>query len=167
MEKRKKVNEYLKRIKEGEECMSELYEYTYVYVRHMANKYLTDRENVKDVISETYRKVIENIEKFDEEKNGYNWICKIAHNEALNANKRGQREGVREERADREEWNVESKYDLERAIGRLSEEDRALLEYRVFEDRSYKEITALLGLTPVQAHRRLNKIFKQLKNLLS
>ena len=56
--------------------------------------------------------------------------------------------------------------DLERALGRLSPEDRALLRLRYREDRTQTETAAALGMTQVQVSRREKKLLARLREEL-
>lgn len=55
-----------------------------------ARKFLSDRDDAKDIVQDTFIKAYENIQSFDAERLFSPWIYRIAHNEFVNALKKKQ-----------------------------------------------------------------------------
>jgi len=53
-----------------------------------ARKFLSDRDDAKDIVQDTFIKAYENIQSFDAERAFSPWIYRIAHNEFVNALKK-------------------------------------------------------------------------------
>lgn len=50
-----------------------------------ARKFLSDQEDIKDVVQEIFLKAYENIKSFDPKRKFSSWLYRIAHNELVNA----------------------------------------------------------------------------------
>ena len=57
--------------------------------------------------------------------------------------------------------------DLRDSIDSLSEEERKIIQYRYFDDRTQSDISMELGISQVQVSRNETKILQKLKNKLS
>ena len=80
----KDINKILSRIQTGDErAKEELFEKTYSHLKAVVYRYLHDKNDVEDVLSNVYLKVFSSIKAFDTGKDGYNWLCKIVQNEDI------------------------------------------------------------------------------------
>ncbi len=78
------INEYLCKMKDGDtEMLSPLYDCTSKQLYALCYSYFHNRPDAEDAVSETYLKVIGNIDKF-QGRGGYTWMCTIAKNTCLN-----------------------------------------------------------------------------------
>lgn len=174
MNLRETVNKYLKRLKSGIDCFDAFYCDTSCYVEYMARKYLNDRSFTDDVINETYVKIWHNIDKFDENRNGYGLLCKIAKNTALRINEieihnREELAAVaqnEEVRCDYTKRDSEEVIDLYAAIQSLSEQDRTIVEEWYIYDKTLQKIADMVGLSKPAVHKRLEKCRKKIKKFL-
>lgn len=174
MDLREVVNKYLRRLKDGDDCFDEFFNRTSCYIEFIARKYLYDKSHAGDVIIETYTTVWRNLSKFDENRNGYALICKIAKNAALKCNER-ERYHVDESAAavdagTKIEYgpsnDTEEIIDLYAAIQSLPEQDRGIVEARFIYDKKLQEIADEFGVTVGTVHNRLIKCVKILKKIL-
>lgn len=76
------------------ELIEKLYSTTANHLKVIAARYLVDRSQIEDVIIEAFARIILYIDKFDSNRDGYNWLCKIVENEARNINKQSRKETV-------------------------------------------------------------------------
>jgi len=62
-----------------------------VKIKRYARKFLSDKEDINDVVQEIFIKVYKNIESFDIKRKFSSWLYRIAHNELINALKKKKR----------------------------------------------------------------------------
>ena len=169
-----KVNKLLLKYKNGDiKAYSELYELTFYRLYGVAFSYLKCKADCEDVVEESLLIVWQKVDMFDENKDGYNWLCKIVENKSkdklrsINARKK-----VGEHIETQDEFeNAETKCDLLRLLDFLDEYEYKLIFERFFIGKTLKEIGFEFGLTIKQVHKRINKIIKKLqkkgKNIFS
>ncbi|MCH5161602.1 MAG: sigma-70 family RNA polymerase sigma factor [Clostridiales bacterium] len=170
----KKINKYLNRLKRGDRCFDELMKCSMGYVGYVVYKNLVDKSFFGDAVSETYRNVVRYICTLDTSGNPLGWLCKIAQNEAYKINKREQKReevGIEDVRDncithDTTERVLEA-VDLYRALDRLDETDRRVIEYIFFEDKSHKEISEELHISIGDVAYRKKSALKKLLNFMS
>ena len=165
----KKVHGLLIRLKNGENCFRELYDLVYKHLLVVAKIYLIDKSLADDVLSEALTSVYKNIKSFNEDKNGYSWLCKIVQNEAYDINKKTQ---IYEELNDNtksplDEIAVASlKCDIDMALLKLSEKERELIILRFYQGKTFAEIAEVKNVSPPMIHKSINKVLKKLEKLL-
>jgi len=117
-------------------------------------------DDSQDVVQETFLKVYENIQGFDESRKFSSWIYRIAHNLGINQVKKNQRlSAVEAHTLDWLEDRVEEAEDIVAAeekqrllkemkenIFSLRQEYRDILVLYYFEDKSYEEISDILRI---------------------
>lgn len=80
-----------KRVQEGDQnAFGALVERYQEKLMRYARKFLSDQDDAKDVIQDTFIKAYENIQSFDTGRTFSPWIYRIAHNEFVNALKKKQ-----------------------------------------------------------------------------
>lgn len=171
---REEINKYLSRIKLGEDCLKEFIDYTRGYLRYIAYKYLKDKSLVEDVIYLAYDKILRAIQTFDNSKNGQAWIVKITQNEALKMNRDEVTDDVplEEYKANAcaedsfDENDSLNKYDIERAIIRLDEQERAIIEYKIFMGMTVREIAKLMKIPKSTIAHTLKQALKKIEKYL-
>ena len=165
----KEVSRLLSRLKCGENCFEKLYNLTYKHLLVIAKIYLKDKSMADDVLAESYISVYKNIGSFNEERNGYNWLCKIVQNKSYNFNRayldyeildNGLIEGL----IGHENTNIDS--DIEIALDKLEVEERQIIIMRFFEDKTLEEIAKIKNISIVAVHKRIKKVLKKLELLL-
>ena len=171
------VNKYLCEMKNGDVTkLKPLFELIANHISCVAKYYLVDRTYCDDVTVETFRKVCLYINSFDESKDGYRWIRRIARNVAYNYNNYIDRTAkisdtkelaVAEPIADVDFTNdIEEKIDILRAIDILEPESRELVYQHFFLRKSFKEIGDELHLSKMAVKKRIDKILLKLKILV-
>lgn len=169
------IYEYLKRLKNGERCLDEFFYAVSGFMRYIAYKYLVDKSFAHDVVTNAFYKVIDNIGKFDDSHNGMAWICKITQNEAYAINNRERRyayvslDDVKEEVACTvdETENLEFSAALDKALSKLPEQDRKMVEMRVVFSMTYQEIATTFGMHVSTAYKRVQSALKIVRKDLS
>ncbi|MDE7164706.1 MAG: sigma-70 family RNA polymerase sigma factor [Clostridiales bacterium] len=166
------INEYLIRLRNGEPCLEEFFRATSGYIKVIAYKYLIDKSFVNDVVTITFYKIFDNIHRFDERQNGKSWISKIAQNEAYTINNREKKynheslDEISEEIACALDYpsRVEFVAALQNALTKLGETNRIIVEQRIIEGKTFKEIAEMLGMYVGTVYKRFKKSVKKINN---
>lgn len=143
------------------------------------SKFLGDQEVAHDVVQETFLQVAERPRKLLGVENCHNWLLRVARNlsidylrrkrtahkhaEAFAAQKARARESLEEETEPaRALERAETRECVQREIARLKPRYRELLLLKVVEEKSYKEIAAITGLTTTNVGYLLHQAMKVL-----
>ena len=161
------VNRILLRIQQGDEQGKELlFKRTYNHLKGIAYRYLRDKNDVEDTLSNAYLKAFSSIRTFDKTKDGYNWLCKIVQNEAYDFNKKGLDYLPIEENLYAEETRIDEALaasdKLWRWLKEYGELDRRLVYLKFWEEYSYAEIANMLGMKKSNVHKRVSKIVAEI-----
>lgn len=161
------VNRILLRIQQGDERGKELlFERTYNHLKGIAYRYLRDKNDVEDTLSNAYLKAFSSIRTFDKTKDGYNWLCKIVQNEAYDFNKKGLDYLPIEENFYAEATGIDEALatsdELWRWLKNYGELDRRLVYLKFWEEYSYAEIANMLGMKKSNVHKRVSKIVAEI-----
>jgi RNA polymerase sigma-70 factor (ECF subfamily) len=142
---------------------------------NVALRILRDRDDAMDVTQTVFVKAYEKLGSFDEKREFFSWIYRIAINESINASKKTRRQdeyesGVtaalppsQEERRDAEILSEE----IEGAIEVLTLDYRMVIVLRHFHDFSYQEIAEILDIPEKTVKSRLFTARQQLKEILT
>jgi RNA polymerase sigma-70 factor, ECF subfamily len=144
--------------------------FRYVYQR------MDDKEQAFDITQQVFLKAMVNLHQFQPKGVPFAaWLFRIAQSELSAVYKKGKATRT---------VNIETTHlnnlmhdvdenplaDLEKQvlkhIKNLSEDDLQLIEMRYFEDRSFKEIAAILNLTESNAKVRVHRIIQKLKTVM-
>jgi RNA polymerase sigma-70 factor, ECF subfamily len=145
-------------------------------------RFMSNRDDIKDLVQEVFIKTYTNIKSFDVSKRFSPWIYRIAHNEFINAVKKKKLKPliffdadeifphpIAPETADGESNERELKTELARCIDKLPIKYREVLVLYYFEELSYEEIAEVLHIPASTVGVRLSRgkaMFKELfKNL--
>ncbi len=124
----------------------------------VCRRYLSDEEDVKDAVQETFIRIFRHIADFEYRQEGglQAWIARIAANESLKLLRAATLlptgsleediEVTDEEIEDMEQLSPE---ELLQLVRRLPEGYRTILNLYVFEEKSHKEIAEMLGISPM------------------
>ena len=132
---------------------------------------LSDAADAEDVAQEAFLRAFESLKKFRGESGFFTWLYRIAVNEALRARKRrtfAPIEAVPETEAPRPEVPDEdgpSLAALERLLGRLNDEFRAIVVLRDVEGMSYQDIAETLEIPMGTVESRLFRARRELREL--
>lgn len=121
------------------------------------NKFLSDGEDVKDIIQEVFMSVYQNIRSFDSAQRFSPWIYRIAHNAFVNGLKKKSRNPfvfldfdallahtVYKDPAEDEREQKEMRAMIDKGLNAISQKYKEILILYYLEDIPYKEITDIL-----------------------
>ena len=124
-----------------------------------ARKFLSNRDDIVDIVQDVFIKTYTNIQSFDTTRKFSSWIYRIAHNEFINALKRKRWEpfnffdadilfpyAIALETADRETNNKDLKKTLDACLDKVDSKYREPLALYYYEEFSYKEIGYILHI---------------------
>jgi len=146
-----------------------VYKVTYSLTRNHAD--------ADDMSQETFIRAYRAIARFDEKYQFYTWLRRIAVNLCLNHLKRGRKfrfqplpmsdndnESVDIPDPRPQEQDSSLRRDLDRALAKLPEDQRAIFVLRVNEELSYSEISDLLHIPIGTVMSRLNRAREKLRD---
>lgn len=156
---------------------ADVYEQYYSAVYNYVYRILLQRENAEDVVSETFFKAMQAFPRYDgTEKALLAWLCRIAHNCAINFLKS---QAVRKsvsldelmERGDfpkdsRDEWEDGStEMEAWELLSQLRPQEREILTMRYWLGLSDREIAQRLGVTDKAANARIQRALENCRKL--
>jgi len=147
-----------------------------------ARKFLSDHEDIKDVIQEVFLKTYKNIRSFDTKRKFSTWLYRIAHNELINVLKkrktlplfdldvflpRNLHDNNLSQQIDRQDMHEM----IDRCLDRLEPKYREAVILYYFEDLTYKEIAdtmqipiSTVGIRIKRAKEKMKSIYKKIEN---
>lgn len=144
-------------------------------------KFLSQREDIEDLIQTVFLKSFENIQSFNTKKKFSSWLYTIAHNELVNFLKRKKKMPLSLIELDtflpaslkddslRKDFDFdfrEKKEILEKAITELEIKYKEPLFLFYFENLSYGEISEILKIPVSTVGVRIKRAKEKIKNLL-
>lgn len=164
----KEVNKYLIAIKHGDQTMFDpLFELIGNHVTGVARYYLSDKSYCDDVTAEVFQKIFLYINAYDEGRDGYNWICRIAQNIAYDYNEKTAKDiqttGIAAACGIASDNHTDEKLDLFCAIDSLEPDSRELIYLHFFLGNSFQEIADKLHMSKAGVKKRIDKILSTLK----
>jgi RNA polymerase sigma-70 factor (ECF subfamily) len=136
-------------------------------------------DNTEDIVQDAFVKGYLALESFDRDKPFYPWISSIARNLAINLIKKNARSSPLSEHDDKvmevpDKGNDpldrlvtgETDRHFARAVAALPEQFRSVFVLRMFEDMSYEEIAAELGISEGTVDSRLHRARQKLVEML-
>ncbi|HWP83161.1 MAG TPA: RNA polymerase sigma factor [Bacteroidota bacterium] len=153
----------------------------------IVRSYLTDEDEIEDVIQEAYIKAYEALPRFEKRSSFSTWVIRIAINEALARVKQRKRLSPIGDTASDDTgyvieaigplqnnetpietlMNSELKYILEEAVDRLPENYRSVFVMREIEGMSIAETSESLDITQTNVKVRLNRAKEMLRDFIS
>lgn len=156
-------------------------------MKRYARKFLSDSEDINDIVQEIFLKTYKNIQSFDAKRKFSSWIYRIAHNEFVNALKKKKKKflslsfdldvflphsikdyGLNEEINRREIAKM-----INGCLDRLEPKYREPIILYYFEELSYKEIADVMqtpistvGIRIKRAKEKLKSIYEKSKHKL-
>lgn len=135
-------------------------------------------EVADDVAQEAFIRAHRSLDRFDPRRPFGPWICRIAANLAVNhvRSPRAREEALPDGHAEtpsvapgplQRVLDSEARVMLDRALGDLPSEQRAVFCLRVFEELSYREIADTLGISMGTVMSRLSRAREKLREALS
>lgn len=158
-----KVKKLLTQIKKGKrDAFKELFDLTYVPLCSVAKTYLKDKSLIEDVVSEAFIRVYKYINSYDEAKDGYNWLCAIVQNKAMDLNAKPCAIAAADAESDLIE-EAENRLDAEIVLSRLNADEREIIERIYFLNEKYSELAKEKGCSESTLRRKVGKILKKLQ----
>lgn len=145
-------------------------------------KFLSDPEDMKDLVQDIFLRSYERIQSFDPSLSFSSWVYRIAHNTFANYLRKKSRtplvfvdfdtflaHPVYEDPHEREQELAELEQMMQEALGKLSSKYREVLVLYYSEELSYKEIADVLEIPPgtvgvrvKRAREALQRAYKEL-----
>jgi len=142
-------------LKENKEIYIEIIKRYERKLSHYLRKFISDQDEIEDVLQVVFIKAYKNLYGFDQNKRFSSWVYRIAHNEAVNYLKK--KKGIKICLDDIEYKLVDEKVDLnngidhhflkkdvEKIISNLKDKYKEPLVLFFFEGKSYEEISDIL-----------------------
>ncbi len=125
-------------------------------------RFVSNPDEARDIVQNVFIKALNHIDSFDIEKKFSSWIYRIAHNESMNWLTRGKQKNTvsiddvcsvqdKIELSDTtsttlDEWfQIELRDELHDAVAQLPKQYAQVITLHYFEDKSYKEISEIIG----------------------
>jgi len=129
-------------------------------------RFLGDRDEALNLTSEVFFKAFKGIKNFDENKEFFPWLIKIARNEGINFMRKNKTYEELETDKFTEENYFERDVMLEDALKKLNENDREILLLFYQQDLSYDEIANILNISLENVKVRIFRAKEKLRKLL-
>jgi len=169
--------EIVKLVKDGDsESFGILIERYEEKLKRYARKFMSNPEDIKDVLQEIFIKTYSNIKSFDPDKRFSPWIYRIAHNELINVLRKKDRlplpffdpdtifpHPISHEKTDRSAKNDETKRILDKCLEKISPKYREILMLYYLEEMDYKEISDIMQIPVSTVGVRLKRGKEMLK----
>ncbi len=159
---------------EPDRAMEALVEQYTPLICHVAGKYLSDPEDVKECVNDVFTEVYLHRAEFSQEKGGLAaWIGTIARNRAVSRYRKQRKDlPLPENGADTESHRpdttaeLEQAMDVEQAISQLSDTDQQIIRMKYYGGMSIAEIAETLHIPYETVKKRHTRSIKQLRKLL-
>lgn len=145
-------------------------------------RFISDSDNIEDVIQEVFIKTYQNIQSFDTKQKFSSWIYRIAHNTFVNVLKKNSRSffsmvdfdtllsyTVVEDPIVKEKEIIEMRKMIDKGLDKLTPKYKEIVVLYYLEELSYKEISDILqmpigtvGIRLKRAKEALKEVYKQL-----
>lgn len=141
-------------------------------IMHICRAYARDEESLKDLVQEVTLQLWRSHQSFKGNSQLSTWVYRVTLNVCLSHSKKMKRKpetvplewGVsRTEERDPEQEQLEKLY---RGIKQLKESDRAII-LLYLEDKSYKEMSEILGITVTNVGVKVNRLKEKLKQMIN
>jgi RNA polymerase sigma-70 factor (ECF subfamily) len=144
-------------------------------VYNVALRILKDPDDAADVAQNVFVKAYQSLGSFDESREFFSWVYRIAINESINFGKRNKRRdeyesGVTAALAPTQEASHGARVlrdEVIDAIGRLTMDYQMVIVLRHFHDFSYEEMAEVLSIPEKTVKSRLFSARQQLKEILA
>ena len=151
-----------------------------IKITRYAKKFLSNIQDIEDLVQDVFIKAYTNIQSFDASRRFSPWLYRIAHNEFVNTLKKKSRTPLSffdfdtlfphpfsKETADGSMIERDIKNMLDKCLNRLDQKYREPLVLYYFEEIDYKEIAEILHIPLSTVGVRLNRGKNILKSIYS
>ena len=166
----KELDVYVKSFKQGnDEAFDVIYDETKKLIYLSIHPIINSNSLTEDLMQETYMKAIKSLESYKIGTNFKAWICRIAHNLAINEyNSRKKVESLDEENMleieDKSPQNslLDSAYEILNRDPKTYEKE--IFTYRIVCDMKFSDISTILDLPKSTVFNIYNRIIKKIKD---
>ena len=139
-----------------------------------ASRLVGDPELAQDVVQETFLKYLERPLRFGEPRQWAAWLFRVTHNRCMDVLRQtSRRRALRQwiplpssaDAPDAELARAEEHAELAQWLRRLKPEHRAVVSLYFDEDKTYKEIAAITGLSMSNVGMILHRSLKRLRKI--
>lgn len=168
----KEVNLILEDLQNGDNSkQKELFDFTYNHLKVISLMYAADKNDYEDILIESYLRVFKYLKTADLSKDGYNWLCKIVQNVAIDFNRKTENTFPLDKVNDKKigysvEEVIADKDMLLREIGKLSEDDKQILYMRFWQDYTVDQIAIETECSKSRIHKRILMLIDQINKKL-
>ena len=170
--------ELVSKIREGdEELLGIIMERYEKKLLRYGRKFLSSRENIEDLVQETFIKTYQNLKSFDVKQKFSPWIYRIAHNTFINGMKKNSRSPiylpdfdtlvshpVYEDPSQAERERQEMRKVIDKGLDQLPSNYKEIIILYYMEELSYKEIADIvripIGTVGIRLRRAKDKLKK-------
>lgn len=141
-------------------------------IRHICRAYARNEEELKDFIQEVTVQLWRSHHRFEGKSQVSTWVYRVALNVCLSLARKNKRQvqtfsidkvDISEDVSTEEKEQIEMLYG---AIRKLKEGDRAII-LLYLENKSYKEIAEILGISVTNVGVKVNRLKNQLKKMVN
>jgi len=141
-------------------------------IQHICRAYARDAEELKDFVQEVTIQLWRSHEKFENRSKVSTWVYRVTLNVCLSMAKKNKRTvdavpldnlNFQDHVDETEKEQIEMLYSN---IRKLREGDRAIV-LLYLEDKSYKEMAEILGMTVSNVGVKVNRLKNQLKSMIN
>lgn len=172
-------NKLAARAVDDEEAFNELYRHFFPRVYNFIYARMKNVDAADDVVSMTFMKVYENLSKYNPDKAAFStWLFRIASNSMLDYFRRTQSRGETEwdetfdppapefEEPESKALAEEGHAEILKAMDKLNERERRIVELKYFSGMGNKEIAELMEISANNVGVVLHGALKKLKKVL-
>ncbi len=161
---------------EDHPLFTEIYDKYRYLARYISYLHLQKKQDIEDNVQETFLIVAKNFDevklKDEEELKGY--ICLVAQRSAISAYRKRQKLENRSavymdtitDKVTDDTFDMFNTLDIRKAMDKLNEEERVILQYRFVEELSGKEIGQILGISDTYARKKVERAKIKLRDIL-
>lgn len=126
---------------------------------------------IEDLIQETFEKMINNIDSFDENKKFSTWLMTIGRNLYVDQYRKKikSEEFIANEKFDNSFSDPENeaigKLNVEELLNSLSEKERFIIEMRIFKEMPFADISEITGESETSLRSRFFRVINRLKTI--
>jgi len=148
-------------------------------MKRYARKFLSNQEDIEDLVQEVFIKAYTNLQSFDTDLRFSPWLYRIAHNSFVNELKKKSRMGfgvfeadlllpqlAASETADEQAIDHETKEVMEQNLEKLAPKYREILVLHYFEELRYQEISDVLQIPVTTVGVRIMRARVKLKEAI-
>jgi len=137
-------------------------------VAHVAWRILGDAEEVKEAMQETFLRVFRHLKRYDESRDFFGWLYRIAVNVCRDLDQRRRRRRIFVPIDDALPLTTQPRTNddvrlLRRAIDTLPERERLAIILRDIEELSTEDVAEILGNTPATVRVQISKARAKLR----